>query len=120
MRESGGKVSRSRIIELEARIAFLKRRITPLDVPYEPPAEVLLALGSAFFRNGERDNAETQWKAAIDVNPKLGEAHNNLAVIYMQTERYDLAEQEITLAEKSGFRVNPHIKDDLKKRRAGR
>jgi len=114
------KASRLRIIQLEEEIAVLKRRKTPLEAAYEPPAEVLLALGSAFFRNGEPDDAETQWRAAIDVNPKLGEAHNNLAVIYMETERYDLAEREIALAEKSGFRVNSHFKDDLKKRQAGR
>lgn len=120
MQEGKVKVSRLRIIQLEEEIAVLKRRKTPLESPYEPPAEVLLALGSAYFRNGERDDAETQWKAAVAVNPKLGDAHNNLAVIYMQTERYDLAEQEITLAEKSGFHVNPQFKDDLKKRRAGR
>jgi tetratricopeptide (TPR) repeat protein len=120
MQESKVKVSRLRMIQVEEQIAFLKRRRMPLEAPYEPPAEVLLALGSAFFRNGERDDAETQWKAAIDVNPKLGEAHNNLAVIYMQTERYDLSEREITLAEKSGFQVNSQFKDDLKKRREGR
>jgi tetratricopeptide (TPR) repeat protein len=114
------KATRPQLIRLEAQIVALKRRKTALEAPYEPPAEVLLVLGSAFFRNGERDDAETQWKAAIEVNPKLGEAHNNLAVIYMQTERFDLAEREITLAEKSGVRVNPQFKDDLKQRRAGR
>ena len=56
----------------------------------------------------------------IDANPKLGEAHNNLAVIYMQTGRFDEALQELTLAEKAGFRVNPQFKADLKERAKGK
>jgi hypothetical protein len=50
------------------------------------------------------------------VNPKYGEAHNNIAVIYMQTGRLAAAEQEVKLAEKNGFRVNPQFKTDLKDR----
>jgi hypothetical protein len=33
----------------------------------------------------------------------------------MQTDRYDEGDQEIKLAEKNGFRVNPQFKADLKK-----
>ena len=77
---------------------------------------MLLALGSGYFRNGDRDAAEAQWRAAVDANPKLGEAHNNLAVICMQTGRFDEALQELTLAEKAGFKVNPQFKADLKER----
>jgi len=83
---------------------------------FQAPAQVLLALGSAYFRNGDSDGAEAQWRAAIDANPKLGEAHNNIAVIYMQTGRFDQALQELTLAEKAGFKVNPQFKADLKER----
>ena len=59
-------------------------------------------------------------EGAIEVNPKLGEAHNNLAVIYMQTGRLVEAEQSLKLAEKAGFRVNPQFKEDLKKKKAAR
>src|SRR5262249_45078119 len=95
--------------------ADLEKQRTPLNSGYRPPAEVLLSLGSAFFRNGERAAAETEWKAAIEVNPKLGEAHNNLAVIYMTSGRFKEAEAEVKAAEKAGYRVNPQFKDDLKK-----
>jgi hypothetical protein len=63
-----------------------------------------LAVHSSGTANATR--SETQWKAALDVNSKLGEAHNNLAVIDMQTGRLNEADQEIKLAEKNGFRVN--------------
>jgi hypothetical protein len=36
----------------------------------------------------------------------------------MQTGRFDLAERELKLAEKNGFRVNPQFKADLKNARA--
>jgi tetratricopeptide (TPR) repeat protein len=104
----------------EQHLADLEKQRTSLNTGYRPPAEVLLSLGSAFFRTGDRDAAETEWKAAVDVNPKLGEAHNNLAVIYMTSGRYKEAEDEVKAAEKTGFRVNPQFKEDLKKAAAGR
>jgi tetratricopeptide (TPR) repeat protein len=107
-------------VQLEQHLRDLENRRTSISGPFRPPAEVLLALGSAYFRNGDREAAEIEWKSAVDVNPKLGEAHNNLAVIYMQTGRLSEAEQEIKFAEQSGFRVNPQFKDDLKKKKAGR
>jgi Tfp pilus assembly protein PilF len=104
-----------RATQAEARVNDLERQKTSIEATFQPPAEVLLALGSAFFRNGQREAAEAEWRAAIGVNPKLGEAHNNLAVVYMQTGRYREAQDAIKAAEKNGFRVNPQLKDDLKK-----
>jgi tetratricopeptide (TPR) repeat protein len=102
----------------EQHLADLEKQRTSLASGYRPPAEVLLSLGSAHFRNGDRDAAETQWKAAVEVNPKLGEAHNNLAVVCLQTGRYAEAEAAIRMAEKAGFRVNPQLKEDVRKRQA--
>ena len=76
-----------------------------------------LALGSAYFRSDALPDAEREYRAAIEVDPKLGEAHNNLAVVYMQTGRHAEADAEIKVAEKAGFRVNPQLKEDSKKRR---
>ena len=112
--------SESKITELEARIDDLKRMQREPVTLFRTPAEVSLSLGSAYFRNGNREAAETEWKAALQVNRKLGEAHNNLAVIYMQTDRLDAADEELKLAEKAGFRVNPQFKADLKQRRSAR
>ncbi len=52
-----------------------------------------LALGSAYFRAERFADAEREYKAAIAADSKAGEAHNNLAVVYLQTGRYDEAEQ---------------------------
>jgi len=104
------------VTQFEQRLRDLEDQKRSIGVAFRPPSEVLLALGSAQFRNGDRDGAEANWKAAVDVNPKYGEAHNNLAVIYMQTGRFTEAEQELKLAEKNGFNVNPQFKTDLKER----
>jgi len=84
------------------------------------PAFVSLALGSAYFRAERMTDAERQYRSAIEADPKAGEAHNNLAVVLTLTGRFDEADKEIALAEKSGFRVNPELKKDLAARRARR
>lgn len=79
------------------------------------PGEVHLALGSALYRNNQRPEAEVSWQAAVATNPKLGEAHSNLAVLYMMTGRKKEAEDAIKAAEKTKFRVNPQLKADIAK-----
>jgi tetratricopeptide (TPR) repeat protein len=111
-----GKGRAPTMLGLEQRLRDLENQRSQTGGTYQPPSQVLLALGSAYFRNGDRDAAEAQWRAAIDANPKLGEAHNNLAVIYMQTGRFDDALKELAAAEKTGFKVNPQFKADLKER----
>ena len=115
---SQGKGRTPTLMALEQRLHDLEtqRSAVAAGAPFKPPAQALLALGSAYFRNGDRDAAEAQWLAAIDANPKLGEAHNNIAVIYMQTGRFDQALQELALAEKAGYKVNSQFKADLKER----
>jgi tetratricopeptide (TPR) repeat protein len=104
----------NQVLQLEARLRELERSRSSVGDVFVPPAEVLLALGSAHFRNGDAANAETNWAAATKSNPKLGEAWNNLAVIYMQTGRRPEAEQAVKKAESAGFRVNPRLKDDIR------
>ena len=109
-----------RATQLEQQLQHLESSRTSIDGPFQPPAEVLLALGSALFHNDQVEQAEFEWLAAIQVNPKLGEAHNNLAVLYMRTGRLAAAAEELRLAERSGMRVNPQFKKDLKQAMSGR
>lgn len=81
------------------------------------PAELLVSLGSAYFRQGKLAEAEKEWKAAADANSKIGEAHNNLAALYLMSSQLDDAEKELKLAEKAGYPVNPRMKEDIKKAR---
>jgi tetratricopeptide (TPR) repeat protein len=106
-------------IDLDRRISDLKaRRFRDSKALPDTPAWISIALGSAHFRAGSMADAEQQYLEALKADPKLGEAHNNLAVVYMLSGRYPQAESEIKAAEKSGFRVNPQLKEDLKAARA--
>ncbi len=84
------------------------------------PAEVMLALGSAYIRNGQIGEAETSYKEAVQTDAKLGAAHSNLAVIYLKTGRYPEARDAVRRAEQSGLQVNPALKADIdQKAKAG-
>ena len=72
-----------------------------------------MALGSAYFRLNKLEDAEREYKAAIEVSPSLGESHSNLAVVYLVTGRISEAEAAVKAAEKAGFKVNPRLKDDI-------
>lgn len=119
-RRSPGSGLALRAIQVEQQLYNLEHNRTSIEGPFQPPAEVLLALGSALFHNNQVEQAEFEWLAAIQVNPKLGEAHNNLAVLFMRTGRLNAAAEELRLAERNGVRVNPQFKKDLKEAMARR
>ena len=100
---------------LEQRVKELEVERTTQGGPFRPPAFVMLAIGSAHFRNGDRESAGSAWEAAVQSDPKLGEAHNNLAVYYMLSGRKVDAENAVKQAERAGFKVNPQLKADIKK-----
>jgi tetratricopeptide (TPR) repeat protein len=81
------------------------------------PAYVSLALGSAYFRSGKLQDAEQAYLATVATDPKVGEAHNNLAVVYMETGRFDQAEKSVKAAEKAGLKVQQALKDEIQKRK---
>ncbi len=67
------------------------------------PAWLSLALGSAYFRSGQMSDAEREYKAAIAADTRAGEAHNNLAVVYLETGR--IAEADADAAEREESRL---------------
>lgn len=100
------------------RRRLLQDRDREIGLPKEQavPAFVSLSLGSAYFRSGKLSEAEQTYLAAIAADSKMGEAHNNLAVVYMETGRFDLAEKSVKAAERSGMRVNA-LKEEIQKRK---
>jgi Tfp pilus assembly protein PilF len=101
------------IRQLEASRGRRRDGAAPITPPY-----ISVALGSAYFRTNAFTDAEREWRAALQVDPKIGEAHNNLAVVLMLTGRFDEADREVELAEKSGHKVSDRFKDDLKAAKA--
>ena len=87
-----------------------------VDLSAQAPAFVSLALGAAYFRGERFADAERAYKKSLDADPKEGEAWNNLAVLYLFTNRIVEADRALTTAEKTGFKVNPALKDDINKR----
>jgi tetratricopeptide (TPR) repeat protein len=109
--------------ELQAKISRLEQArdrkndvsIESAEVPYFVP----MALGAAYFRSGQFADAEREYKDAIAANGGSGETHNNLAVLYFTTGRFEEADMEVRAAEKSGFRVNENLKGDIRRRKSG-
>jgi tetratricopeptide (TPR) repeat protein len=100
---------------LEIQIAQLDRMRGTRASSLDPPATLLLALGSAYFRNDQWAEAEREYRAAIRADEKLGEARNNLAVVLLLTNRAAEARAEVALAEKAGYRVATQLKNDIEK-----
>ena len=103
------------IVRLESRLRELERMKQTNIRPQKPPAFVYLSLGSAYFRNGQVDAAEREWKTAVDIDPRFGEAHNNLAALFAMSGRRQDAEAEVQAAERAGYRVHPQLKEDIRK-----
>lgn len=112
IRRRGDTSLRSR--QLEEYASKLLRSRPSLGTDFVPPAPVVLALGSAHFRAGDRGRAEYYWKEAARLDTSLGEAWNNLAAIYAASGRRAEAEDAVANAERAGFRVNPRLKADIK------
>jgi tetratricopeptide (TPR) repeat protein len=108
--------------ELQNKLNELQQardRSINISIDTSVPFYVSMALGAAYFRNNQFADAEREYKAALDANSGSGETHNNLAVLYLMTGRFDQAENEVALAEGTGFKVNPNLKDDIKKKKSG-
>lgn len=82
------------------------------------PPEVWLALGSAYFQMGSLGQAERAFQAALAVDPKSGDAHNDLAVVYMLTGRLDEADLAVKQAEDDGVTVGERLKEEIRQRKA--
>ena len=105
-----------RIGQWEIEIQNLQRSSRG-SMPGPPPLPpgLPLALGSAYFRAGQLPEAEKEYRAALQIQPNLGEPRNNLAVVLLLTGRAAEASEQLKLAEKNGFKVAPGLKQDIEK-----
>jgi tetratricopeptide (TPR) repeat protein len=103
------------INEYKRRLQDDVERGRDLSVRTPAPAFVLLSLGSAHFRLGQLTEAEKVYKETIEVDPRSGEAFNNLAALYFETGRGIEADKAMRAAEKTGFTVHPDLKEGIAK-----
>jgi tetratricopeptide (TPR) repeat protein len=109
-----------RLLQNQAqRIQNKRDSLSTIDIASAAPPFVSLALGSAYFREARFPEAEKAFKDTLNVDPKFGEAWNNLAALYLFTNRIGEADRAVTSAEKVGFTVSPDMKADIKKRKVG-
>jgi tetratricopeptide (TPR) repeat protein len=92
------------------------QRGNDMNIESSVPAWVSLALGSAYFRANRLSDAEREYKATIASDSRSGEAHNNLAVVYYETGRYEAAASSLQTAKKSGFRTNPELEKAIREK----
>jgi tetratricopeptide (TPR) repeat protein len=108
-----GRLQQQRIQQWEVEISMLQRpRGLGAKTPDVPPG-ISLALGSAYFRSGQLQDAEREYRAALDADGKLGEPRNNLAVVLLLTGRPAEAKEQLAIAEKNGFKVSAGLRGDI-------
>lgn len=106
--------------QIRRQIVFAEQNIQQLDrlwglgsaVDQVPPG-ISVALGSAYFRCGAFADAEREYLAALAVNPKIGEANNNLAVVYIYLGRIPEAMEQVKRAERNGYKVHTDLNKEL-------
>jgi tetratricopeptide (TPR) repeat protein len=94
-----------RIHELEMQKARGDRAQLPPEIPF--------SLGTALLRMGSWDAAERELLEATKARPGYGEAHNNLAAVYVGKGQWEQAQAQVALAEKAGFKVPPQLVADI-------
>jgi protein O-GlcNAc transferase len=105
--------AREQLSEVQQSKKAIEAYADVLGTSYTVPADLSMALGSAYYRAGATADAEREYRAAIDVRPGFGEAHSNLAVLLMTTGRRAEAIDQVNAAERSGFHVHPELKKEL-------
>ena len=106
-------VAKEQLSEVKERRRALEAYTDVLGSSYVVPPDLSMALGSAYFRSGAMADAEREYRAAIEARPAFGEAHSNLAVLLMATNRRPEAIAHVKAAEAAGFRVNAELKKEL-------
>ncbi|PIS09079.1 hypothetical protein COT75_03375 [Candidatus Beckwithbacteria bacterium CG10_big_fil_rev_8_21_14_0_10_34_10] len=61
------------------------------------------SLGKQYLNDSQFENAESEFKKALEINKNENHMHNNLAIVYMAQGRYDEAEKEL----QAEFDINP-------------
>jgi tetratricopeptide (TPR) repeat protein len=71
--------------------------------------------GNIYFKLKKYQDANNQYVEAIKLNPKHGDAYNNLAILFFMIKDYDKALDYLNQAESNGGNVNPKFKEAVLK-----
>jgi tetratricopeptide (TPR) repeat protein len=67
----------------------------------------------AYLRSGRIHEALLAYQKAVRVQPRLWQAYNNLAVVYLMTGRPSDARESVKRAEKAGYHVSSELKKEI-------
>jgi len=79
-------------------------------------AEVYYNRGNTYAKNGQYDNAISDFTKAIEINPKHADAYYSRGVVYYYKKDYEKALDDFYKAQKLGLNVNPGIFQLLRER----
>lgn len=106
----------SAMANAENEMSTIDNRLNrPLPSPEQIPAGYYYFHGNIFFRLKRFQEAHDQYQEAIKINPKNGDAYNNLANLYYMVRQYQKALEYLNLAEENGAQVNPEFKKAILK-----
>jgi tetratricopeptide (TPR) repeat protein len=96
---------------LTQNIHAVNNRLTsPIPPTFEIPADYFYIHGNALFQLRRAPEAAAQYQEAIRLDPKHGNAYNNMALVQFSLGKYREALDCLEQAEAAGVKVNPDFK----------
>jgi len=105
------------VTKLEGQKNTIVNRLNePVPEEEETPSDYFYFHGNIFVKQKKYQEAHDQYMEAVRINPKHGDAYNNLASLYYMVKKYSQAMEYLKLAEENGAQVNPKFKEELVRR----
>lgn len=95
--------------------AINSRLNEPLPLVAEISADYFYFTGNIFMKLKKFNDAHAQYSEAIRLNPKHGNASNNLASLYFMIKKYQKALDYLNQAEANGIKINQEFKKAILK-----
>lgn len=86
----------------------------PITEPVVPP-DYYYHCANCLLRMEKYNESFQQYHKTLELEPKHGDAHNNLAYIYFLAKQYEKSWEHMQLAKQYGAEVNPQAEAALKK-----
>jgi tetratricopeptide (TPR) repeat protein len=90
------------------QIDFLLK--SPFPPTIDVPAGYFYIHGNILYQMGMLDDAAARYKEALRLDPRLGSAYNNLALVSFSRGRFEEALDCLLRAEGAGVKINPEFK----------